>query len=108
MRRVAAIGSPWLALCEPTPDRSMHVSNIQCSSDAPDCANHDDMSELDCDQLAIQWLRAMRGKRSQRAFSRRLGYRTNIAYRWESGRCWPTAQTVMRAMKKLGWDLSDA
>jgi len=66
------------------------------------------MSGLDCDQLAIQWLRAMRGKRSQRAFSRRLGYRTNIAYRWESGRCWPTAQVVMRAMKKLGWSPSDA
>jgi len=66
------------------------------------------MSAIDYDQLAIQWLRALRGKRSQRAFSRRLGYRTNIAYRWESGRCWPTAQAVMRAMKKLGWDVREA
>ena len=63
---------------------------------------------LDYDLLAAQWLRAMRGKRSQRALSRRLGYRTNIAYRWESGRCWPTASKAMRALKKLGWNLQDA
>jgi len=63
---------------------------------------------LDYDLLATQWLRAMRGTRSQRALSRRLGYRTNIAYRWESGRCWPTASNAMRALKKLGWDLQGA
>jgi DNA-binding phage protein len=66
------------------------------------------VSAIDYEQLAMQWLRAMRGKRSQRALSRRLGYRTNIAYRWESGRCWPTARATMRAMKKLGWDLDAA
>jgi hypothetical protein len=63
---------------------------------------------LDYELLAAQWLRAMRGKRSQRALSRRLGYRTNIAYRWESGRCWPTASNAMRALKKLGWNLQEA
>src|SRR5690349_16332917 len=62
-------------------------------------------STLDHEQLAAEWLRAMRGKRSQRAFSRRLGYRTNIAYRWESARCWPTASSTLRAMKKLGFDV---
>jgi DNA-binding phage protein len=65
-------------------------------------------ANLDHEQLAAQWLRAMRGKRSQRAFSRRLGYRTNIAYRWESGRCWPTASSTLRAMKKLGFDVRAA
>ena len=66
------------------------------------------MAAFDYDLLAAQWLRAMRGKRSQRALSRRLGYRTNIAYRWESGRCSPTASNAMRALKKLGWNLREA
>jgi DNA-binding phage protein len=46
---------------------------------------------MDFERIASEWLRFIRGKRSQRAFSRRLGYRSNIAYRWESGVCFPTA-----------------
>src|SRR5687768_15227633 len=46
---------------------------------------------MDFPRVASEWLRFIRGKRSQRAFSRRLGYRSNIAYRWESGVCFPTA-----------------
>lgn len=41
--------------------------------------------------LAAQLIRALRGKRSQTAFSRHLGYRCNVLYTWESGRRWPTA-----------------
>lgn len=46
---------------------------------------------MDFPRIASEWLRFIRGKRSQRAFSRRLLYRSNIAYRWESGVCFPTA-----------------
>ncbi len=46
---------------------------------------------MDFARVASEWLRFIRGKRSQRGFSRRLGYRSNIAYRWESGVCFPTA-----------------
>lgn len=46
---------------------------------------------MDFPRLAAEWLRFIRGKRSQRGFSKRLGYRSNIVYRWESERCFPTA-----------------
>lgn len=46
---------------------------------------------MDFRLLAAEWLRFIRGKRSQRGFSKRLGYRSNIAYRWESELCFPTA-----------------
>lgn len=62
------------------------------------------MMTVDPEALAIDFLRAMRGRRSQRGLSRRLGYRTNIAYRWESGRCWPTVMTTLEALERLGMD----
>jgi len=46
---------------------------------------------MDFARLAADWLRFLRGKRSQRAFSNRLGYGSNIAYRWESQICFPSA-----------------
>lgn len=60
------------------------------------------------DALASDWIRALRGKRSQRALSRRLGYRSNIVYRWESGHCFPTARVVLTAMTRLGHDVRGA
>ena len=50
---------------------------------------------MDFDALAANWLRFLRGKRSQRAFSNRLGYSSNIAYRWESQVCFPTAAETL-------------
>jgi transcriptional regulator with XRE-family HTH domain len=47
--------------------------------------------------LASELLRALRGQRSQAAFGRRLGYRANVAYTWESGRRFPSAQVLFRA-----------
>jgi DNA-binding transcriptional regulator YiaG len=55
--------------------------------------------------MASELLRALRGRRSQTAFSRRLGYRSNVVYRWESGRAWPTAAATLRAAQKTGVDL---
>ncbi len=60
------------------------------------------------ERLACDWIRALRGRRSQRALSQRLGYRSNIAYRWESGRCFPTARVLLAAMRKLGHDVKGA
>jgi transcriptional regulator with XRE-family HTH domain len=49
------------------------------------------------DLLASELLRALRAGRSQAAFVRRLGYRANVAYTWESGRRFPPAQVLFRA-----------
>lgn len=43
------------------------------------------------ERLASELLRALRGKRSQLALSRRLGYSSNVCYSWETGRAFPTA-----------------
>jgi hypothetical protein len=61
--------------------------------------------ELDFEALARQFLRALRGNRSQVAFSRRLRYRSNIAYLWESGRNMPTAAVALAAAARTGIDV---
>lgn len=62
----------------------------------------------DYSQIARDFLRALRGRRSQAGFSRRLGYRTNVAYTWESGRAFPTAATVFSAAARSGIDVRAA
>jgi transcriptional regulator with XRE-family HTH domain len=59
-------------------------------------------------QISRDFMRALRGRRSQAAFSRRLGYRTNVAYTWESGRAFPTAATVLSAAARSGIDVRAA
>jgi transcriptional regulator with XRE-family HTH domain len=51
--------------------------------------------------LARQLVRAIRGRRSQKAFSARIGYRSNIAQRWESGACFPTASVFLGACARV-------
>jgi hypothetical protein len=63
---------------------------------------------LDVNALSADWLRALRGRRSQVAFSRRLGYRSNIAYRWESQRCFPAASAFFGLLAALGQDVRAA
>lgn len=63
--------------------------------------------ELDFERLAAEWLRTMRGRRSQVAFSRRLQYRSNVAYLWETGRNWPTAARALWAAERMGADVRD-
>jgi transcriptional regulator with XRE-family HTH domain len=58
--------------------------------------------------LARQLLRELRGARSQTAFSRRLGYTSNVAYAWESGRRFPTAAELFAAAGRLGIDVRAA
>ncbi|HKP61794.1 MAG TPA: DUF4423 domain-containing protein [Polyangiales bacterium] len=63
---------------------------------------------MDWSRAGSQLLRALRGKRSQVAFSRRLGYRSNVACDWEAGRRFPTAAEVLRACRRLGVDVDAA
>lgn len=63
---------------------------------------------MDYDLLARQVMRALRGARSQTAYSRRLGYRTRVAYAWESGRRAPTAAEMLRAAERDGVDVRAA
>ena len=64
--------------------------------------------QMDHEQLAKEFLRSLRGRRSQVAWSRRLGYRSNVAYSWEKGRRWPTAAEAFRAVQRNGTDLQVA
>lgn len=60
---------------------------------------------MDFDAIARELLVALRGRRSQVAWSRRLGYKSNVAYSWESGRRWPNASETLRAAERSGVDL---
>ncbi len=50
-------------------------------------------------------MRSLRGSRSQVAFSRRLKYKSNVAYLWESRRNWPTASVFFWACSRVGIDV---
>lgn len=63
---------------------------------------------IDFDRLSAELLRALRASRSQVAFSRRLGYRSNVARAWESGRRFPTARETLRVAAQRGVDLRAA
>lgn len=43
------------------------------------------MYELDCDTIIIEFLKAVRGRRSQAQFNKRLGLPANKIHRWEKG-----------------------
>jgi transcriptional regulator with XRE-family HTH domain len=60
---------------------------------------------LNFEDLGSDFIRALRGSRSQAALSRRLGFRTNVLYAWESGRRWPTAAVVLQAAQRLHFDV---
>ncbi|HMI91776.1 MAG TPA: DUF4423 domain-containing protein, partial [Polyangiales bacterium] len=64
--------------------------------------------DQDFEQIARELMRALRGKRSQPAMSRRLGFRTNVAYAWEAGRSYPTASGFLRAAQRCGVDVRRA
>lgn len=72
------------------------------------CAKLTDMMTNEYEALASELLRALRGKTSQRAFSRQLGYRSNVAYTWESGRRYPTAAEALRIAEHVGVDLQSS
>lgn len=55
-----------------------------------------------------QFLRALRGHRSQGQLARRLGYRGNPITDWERGERYPTAQEALRAAALVGIDVHAA
>ena len=59
-------------------------------------------------KVARQFLRALRGRRSQQAFARRLGFKGNPIADWEAGRRMPTAEVVLRACERVGVDVAGA
>jgi len=61
--------------------------------------------DLDYERIAQEFIRALRGPRSQTGFSRRLGYATNVVYQWEAGRTFPTASVTLRAARRAGLDV---
>lgn len=63
---------------------------------------------MEYEQIAAEFVRALRGKRSQTAFCRRLGYRSNVIYTWESKRGFPTAAKALEAARRVGVDLDGA
>jgi hypothetical protein len=63
---------------------------------------------FDYSRLSEELLRSLRGRRSQAASSRRLGYRSNVVYRWETGRAAPLSSVAFRAMRFYGVDLDAA
>ena len=60
------------------------------------------MADMDFEKLASELVFLLRGRRSQSALSRRLGYRSNVVYAWECGRAWPTASGFFVALERLG------
>lgn len=51
--------------------------------------------------IAAELVRAVRGRRSHAAFSKRIGYRSNITRRWAAGECWPTAADFLAACTQV-------
>jgi transcriptional regulator with XRE-family HTH domain len=64
--------------------------------------------QMDWQIVSQQWLSALRGKRSQRVLSRRLGLGANAVYRWESGRCAPSAPMALRLAERTGVRVDEA
>ena len=64
--------------------------------------------DMDYARIASDFLRVLRGKRSQTAFSRRLGYRSNVSHHWEHGLSWPTAAKALWCAERLGVDVRQA
>ncbi len=58
--------------------------------------------------MAQQFLRALRGRRSQQSFARRLGYKANPITDWEHGRSYPYAGEALRAAQLGGADVIEA
>lgn len=59
-------------------------------------------------ELSRQLLRAVRGRRSQVDLSRRIGYRSNMVYRWEAGECAPSAASFLALCQKQRVDVPGA
>lgn len=62
--------------------------------------------DLDFQQVVAELVRALRGRRSQPALSRRLQFRTNVVYSWERRRRHPSVTQLLALAEKVGVDLA--
>jgi hypothetical protein len=58
--------------------------------------------KMDYRSLGRELVKALRGRRSQVAVSRRLGFKTNVLYTWESGRSSPSMSEFLRYADRVG------
>jgi transcriptional regulator with XRE-family HTH domain len=58
--------------------------------------------EMPAETLSRELIRKLRGRRSQMQLSRKLGLRSNLAYRWENGRAWPSPQQLFAICRVAG------
>lgn len=63
---------------------------------------------MNYEHLAAEFLRALRGKRSQRVACRKLGARSNVVHQWERGNSFPSASKTLWVASKLGVDVPAA
>jgi transcriptional regulator with XRE-family HTH domain len=64
--------------------------------------------DMDFAAIAAEFLRVLRGKRSQGALCRRLKFRSNVVHQWERGRSFPTAARALWVASRLGVDVRQA
>lgn len=57
---------------------------------------------MNYERLAAEFLRTLRGKRSQRVTCRKLGARSNVVHQWERGNSFPSASKTLWVASKLG------
>lgn len=53
------------------------------------------MQHEEAEMIAADLVRALRGRLSRAAFSKRLGYRSNVVVRWETKSAWPSADAFL-------------
>ena len=63
---------------------------------------------IDVELLARELTRSLRGRRSQTALSRRLGYKTNVLYIWEAQKGAPTGAGFLQLAQRVGIDVRHA
>jgi transcriptional regulator with XRE-family HTH domain len=59
------------------------------------------MEHEEAEIIAADLIRALRGRLSRAAFSKRLGYRSNVVVRWEMKSAWPSADTFFTCIGTL-------
>jgi transcriptional regulator with XRE-family HTH domain len=64
--------------------------------------------DIDFAKVTAELVRALRGRRSQVALSRRMKFRTNVVYAWEKGRRQPSLLQLLQLAELVGADLQAA
>lgn len=67
-----------------------------------------DSLDMNYARISAELLRALRGKRSQIATCRRLGFKSNAVHQWERARSAPRASRALWAARQLGVDVQRA